>query len=169
MDPVAELRRASDRRRWLAEGYSPDEFLFAERLEQACDLILGPAPKPGTNFEQVSPQHREKMKGLLAHYAKKAHPFAACVRDNRKRFGPRTEAVCAVVKDLIRGTTHWRGKGNKNDKGTAGLKMSEQDVVHALMDDEVADALALLHANPDRLRLVLEVLNDRGIDVEDDE
>lgn len=168
MDPVAELRAASDRRRWLAEGYTPDEFLFAERLEQACDVILGPAPKPGTNFTQVTPQNREKMKGLLAHYAKKPHPFAACVRDNRKRFGPRTEAVCAVVKDLIRGTTHWRGKGNKNDKGTAGLKMSEQDIVAALIDDEIADALAMLHDDPARLAEVLEVLNDGGSDLEDE-
>jgi hypothetical protein len=30
------------------------------------------------------------------------------VRDNRKRFGPRTNQVCAVVADLVHGGTGWR-------------------------------------------------------------
>lgn len=170
MHPVGDdaLRRASDRRRWLSEGYAPDEYAFAARLDRACDLLLGEAGKPGTNFKQVSPESRARMKGLLEHYAKKAHPFAACVRDNRKRFGPRTEAVCAVLKDLIRGTTKWRGHGNKNDKGSAGLKMSEDDVRMALMDDDVADALAMLADQPGRLADVLAVINDES-DTEDAE
>lgn len=61
----------------------------------------------------VSPADMKKLKGLLSHYRKKPHPFRSCVRDNRKRFGPRTEAMCAVLKDLIKGTTSWRGKGKK--------------------------------------------------------
>jgi hypothetical protein len=36
------------------------------------------------------------------------------VRDNRKRFGPRTEQVCAVVKDMAMGTTKWRKGGKKH-------------------------------------------------------
>lgn len=59
----------------------------------------------------VTPADRHKLLPLLRYYAKKPHPFTACVRDNRKRFGPRAEAICAVVKDLIVGNTHWRGKG----------------------------------------------------------
>lgn len=59
----------------------------------------------------VTPEDRRKLLPLLRYYAKKPHPFTACVRDNRKRFGPRAEAICAVVKDLIVGNTRWRGKG----------------------------------------------------------
>lgn len=61
----------------------------------------------------VSPRDEKILSSLKRYYAKKAHPFTACVRDNRKRFGPRTEALCAVMKDLIRRTTKWRGKGKK--------------------------------------------------------
>ena len=70
--------------------------------------------------KDVGPEARAKLKGLLQHYAKKKHPFTACVRDNRKRFGPGAEAVCATLKDIIRGTTYWRGNPEK-DHGSAGL------------------------------------------------
>ncbi len=65
------------------------------------------------NHKLVTPAERAKLAPLLRHYAKSAHPFTQCVAENRKRFGPRTEQVCAVVKDLIRGTTMWRGKGKE--------------------------------------------------------
>lgn len=61
----------------------------------------------------VSPADKKKLRPLLRHYAKMKHPFTACVRDNRKRFGTHTEEYCAVLKDLITGTTKWRGKGKK--------------------------------------------------------
>jgi len=61
----------------------------------------------------VSASDVKKLHPLLKHYAKMRHPFTACVRDNRKRFGPKTEAYCAVLKDLIVGSTNWRGKGKK--------------------------------------------------------
>lgn len=61
----------------------------------------------------VSPSDKKKLRGLLRYYAKKKHPFTACVRDNRKRFGAHTEEYCAVLKDLIVGNTKWRGKGKK--------------------------------------------------------
>jgi hypothetical protein len=63
------------------------------------------------NHKLVTPAERARLAPLLRHYAKSPHPFTACVRDNRKRFGPRTEAVCAVLKDVLRGSTMWRGKG----------------------------------------------------------
>jgi hypothetical protein len=63
------------------------------------------------NWQRVTPAERKKMAGLLNYYRKNPHPFTACVRDNRKRFGPRTEQVCAVVKDLIEGGTDWRKNG----------------------------------------------------------
>jgi hypothetical protein len=49
---------------------------------------------------------------LCKHYGSKAHFFGTCVRENRKRFGPRTEQVCAGLKDWCTGTTKWR-KGGK--------------------------------------------------------
>jgi hypothetical protein len=74
-------------------------------------LLLEQAPKAGTNWKQVTPSERAQLSGLMKHYAKKPHPFTSCVRDNTKRFGPeRAKRVCAVLKDLIRGTTKWRGK-----------------------------------------------------------
>lgn len=60
------------------------------------------------NWQRVTPAERKKLAPLVKHYRKSPHPFTACVRENRRRFGPRTEQVCAVVKDLIVGGTHWR-------------------------------------------------------------
>lgn len=76
--------------------------------------------------KDVGPRERKQLSGLLKYYAKKPHPFRACVRDNRKRFGPGTEAVCATLKDIIRGTTHWRGNKSK-DKGASGIKNLSED------------------------------------------
>ncbi len=65
------------------------------------------------NYQMVTPAERKRLAPLVAHYRKSPHPFAACVRDNSKRFGPEgAKRVCAVVKDLIEGNTHWR-EGNK--------------------------------------------------------
>jgi hypothetical protein len=73
-----------------------------------------------TNWKAVSPEHRKKINSIVKYYRKKPHPFRACVRDNRKRFGPRTEQVCAVVKDMAEGTTKWR-KGGKRSLSAAGV------------------------------------------------
>lgn len=41
-----------------------------------------------------------------------------CVRDNTKRFGPdRAARVCATLKDIIWGTSKWRGKANPVGEG----------------------------------------------------
>lgn len=107
---------------------------FDRKLDELIQQRVNLASDGVTNFKAVTPEAKAKLKGLLKYYAKKPHPFTACVRDNRKRFGPRAENVCAVLKDLIRGTTKWRGKNNPMDKGTAGL--SEGELVE--MDDETA-------------------------------
>lgn len=99
--------------------------------------------KPGPNAAQVSPEDRARLRGILKHYAKEPHPFRACVRDNTKRFGEeRAKRICAVVKDLIRGTTRWRGKNNPNDKGSAGL--SEDACVLVDIPDDLCEILAAL-------------------------
>jgi hypothetical protein len=66
--------------------------------------------KPGTS--NVSAADRKKLKGLLLHYAKQPHPFTACYRDQIKHGLSPDHAArrCAVLKDLIKGTTKWRGK-----------------------------------------------------------
>lgn len=77
--------------------------------------------------DTVGPEARHKLKGILRHYAKSPHPFRDCVKDNMKRFGPgRTEAVCATLKDIIRGTTRWRGHPQA-DHGSMGLSAPEID------------------------------------------
>lgn len=70
--------------------------------------------KPGTNWTQVNAGARRKIAPIVKHYMSRPHPFTECVRDNTKRFGEeRAKRVCAVVKDLGRRTTKWRGKDSK--------------------------------------------------------
>lgn len=66
--------------------------------------------KPGT--ADVSPADRVKLRHLIAHYMKKKKPFTACYRDQIKHGLSPDHAArrCAVLKDLGRGTTKWRGK-----------------------------------------------------------
>jgi len=67
-------------------------------------------PDVGGSMGGQDPEKYGPIRSILKHYAKKPHIFRSCVRDNRKRFGPRVNQVCAWVKDQIRGTTYWRGK-----------------------------------------------------------
>lgn len=77
--------------------------VWEEAFERDFEILM-------SNADAVGPDARHKLKGILRHYAKDPHPFRACVRDNTERFGPgRVEKVCAVLKDIIRGTTKWRG------------------------------------------------------------
>lgn len=80
-------------------------------IDQRLTLIFSKTEHPGVSqANTVGPHARHQLRGLLRYYAKKDHPFTACTQDNMKRFGPnRTEKVCATLKDIIRGTTHWRG------------------------------------------------------------
>lgn len=71
-----------------------------------------PGP-PGTDISRNQGKQFGPLKNLIAFYMKKKHPFTACVRDNRKRFGPRAENVCAALKDIALQSTDWRN-GNKN-------------------------------------------------------
>lgn len=102
-----------------------------DELDQAIGLIF--------SSKDVGPDAREKLRNLLKFYAKKAHPFRACVRDNSKRFGPgRVEKVCATLKDMIKGTTHWRHGGHGAMAASFdGLEIPE-------IDDEVAGLIMSL-------------------------
>ena len=92
-----------------------EDLLLDDVIDRRLEVLFAPpgtgAATPGVSqADTVGPGARHKLRGLLRYYAKKDHPFTACVADNMKRFGPnRTERVCATLKDIIRGTTHWRG------------------------------------------------------------
>lgn len=115
------------------------DALLDEELDRNLDVLLSEA-------DTVGPEARTKLKGILRHYAKDPHPFKACVRDNMKRFGPgRTERVCATLKDIIRGTTQWRGHPAA-DHGAVGLaEPMDEDVETLLLSipDEKLEAFFL--------------------------
>jgi hypothetical protein len=103
----------------LLAQQSREDALLMEDIDRRIDLLFSEA-------DTVGPDARHKLRGILRHYAKMPHPFRACVKDNMKRFGPgRTERVCATLKDIIRGTTKWRGHPAA-DHGSAGLSLDEE-------------------------------------------
>lgn len=59
--------------------------------------------KPGT--ADVTPEDRKKLKGIILHYKKMAHPFTKCYNDQIKHGLPSEHAKrrCAVVKMLGQG------------------------------------------------------------------
>jgi hypothetical protein len=103
--------------------------------------------------KDVTPADKKKLSGILKHYAKMQHPFTACVRDNTKRFGrERAERVCAVLKDIIRGTTMWRSterKKNLSESTLNELFQVEIDdaLVHYLCELEVDENGAVVEYN----------------------
>jgi len=121
----------------LSEAQKRRQQILDDRIEEAIDLILADpwGGKPGTNWKQVGPDARRRLRGLLNYYAKKPHPFRACVRDNRKRFGPGAERVCAVLKDMIRGTTKWRGRSDMSEEDMFSVIAASEDVEATLVDE----------------------------------
>jgi hypothetical protein len=116
-----------------AQQQRRDELLD-EELGTVLDRIFSEA-------DTVGPDARHKLRGILKHYAKEPHPFRACVKDNMKRFGPgRTEAVCATLKDVIRGTTHWRGHPGA-DHGSPGAIAASDNEPITLSDAERREIL----------------------------
>lgn len=108
--------------------------LLNEELGLVLDRIFSEA-------DTVGPDARHKLRGILRHYAKDPHPFRACVKDNMKRFGPgRTEAVCATLKDIIRGTTHWRGHPAADHGSPGAIAASDAEPI-TLSDAERREIL----------------------------
>ena len=134
MNPDKELTQAQEAR---------EDLIFSAYIEDHLDVLLA--------AKTVSPQARARLAGLLKYYAKKKHPFRACVKDNMKRFGPgRTEKVCATLKDLMMGTTKWR-----NNKGLAGSDNYSDNYV---ISDEVADLLLSI-SNEDLEDIIMNTPN----------
>jgi hypothetical protein len=87
------------------------------KLDAEIDALIEARLKKANLAAPISSRAKVKLRGILKKYAKSPHPFRACVKDNMSRFGPgRTEAVCATLKDTIRGTKKWRGKSVKADE-----------------------------------------------------
>lgn len=99
------------------------------RMDREIDAMIAERLAKANLAAPISAHARIKLRDILKKYAKSAHPFRECVRDNMKRFGPgRTEAVCATLKDTIKGSKDWR----------KGAKMSESQ---AVIDADVLLAL----------------------------
>lgn len=92
----------------------------------------------------VGPEARKKLKGLLDFYRKKPHPFAACVKDNTKRFGKDgAERVCATLKDIEQhDDTHWRKGGGKIAKSDVIDAQADALIAAGVSSDEAVDLLA---------------------------
>lgn len=104
-----------------------------ERVDREIDKMIAERLDKATLAAPIAPAAKVKLRNILKKYAKSAHPFRECVRDNMKRFGPgRTEAICATLKDTIRGSKNWR-------KGGAHMEdvVIDSDVLIAL--DVVSD------------------------------
>lgn len=126
--------------------------LLDGRIDGQLSIALG--------HKNVSPSDRKKLKGLLQHYAKKRHPFTACVRDNTKRFGKDgAERVCATLKDVIRGTTKWRGTERRKHGNMAFDEMAQ--LLLSIPDDE----LTAIYADQVEATGIEERI--KGVDLED--
>jgi hypothetical protein len=106
-----------------------DDLQLDEDIELYLNIALSNGFSKGT--ANVSGRDMKKLKGLLAHYAKKKKPFTACYNDQIKHglSSEHAKKRCAVLKDLIRGTTKWRGKEN----------MSDDEKAEFILDDYPAD------------------------------
>jgi hypothetical protein len=97
------------------------------------------------------------IRHLISYYKKFKHPFTKCVRDNRKRFGPRTEAVCAGLKDISTQTHNWRNSGKlaKSDNPDlipVGLLDEAVEIwkSHGLTAEDATMALESMQENTDK-------------------
>lgn len=131
----------------LVAQQAREDRLLDAAIDRHLEILFSEA-------DTVGPAARHKLRGLLRYYAKKDHPFTACVKDNMKRFGPnRTERVCATLKDVIRGTTHWRGHPEL-DHGAPGAIAASDDAIldMAFSDPQVSNFLFSL--SPERLEIL---------------
>lgn len=114
------------------DSINEDDLQLEEDIELYLNIALANGFSKGT--ANVSPGDMKKLKGLLAHYAKKAHPFTACVRDQKKHglSDDHAKKRCAVLKDLIKGTTKWRSTERKKN-------LSEAEKAEFILDDYPED------------------------------
>lgn len=102
--------------------------------------------KPGT--ANVSPSDLAKLRPLMAHYAKMPHPFTSCKRDQIKHGLTEDHANrrCAVLKDLIRGTTKWRNNEELTEEEAAlvgAYALGVLEDMEASLGEELVEELGL--------------------------
>lgn len=105
---------AEDRAEVLKKGKKKRKHPLKEESPVLPPLEEVAAEKPGTNWTQVSPEHRAKVEPLVRHWMSKAHPWQACVDELGPEKGlEAAKRICSVVKDMGMRTTHWRTGGKK--------------------------------------------------------
>lgn len=133
-----------------------------ERFDREIDAMIDERLKQVKLAAPITPGAKVKLRNILKKYAKDPHPFRACVRDNMKRFGPgRTEALCATLKDTIKGRKDWR-KGASTSESDAVIDadvllaldaISEVDLqevfleIRALEEHQTVEAVPLLEVS----------------------
>jgi hypothetical protein len=117
--------------------------LTDEELDEYFDIAFAMGNTTGFSkgTANVSARDLKKLRPLIKFYAKKPHPFRACVNDNQKRFGALTNKYCAIIKDLIEGNTKWRNGGNHSSKGT---KLSDATLFELFALDVPRDFITFL-------------------------
>jgi hypothetical protein len=101
-----------------------------DRFDREIDEMISKKLSEAKLAAPISPTAKVKLRGILKKYAKSPHPFRACVADNMKRFGPgRAEAVCATLKDTIKGRKDWRKGANTSEEDSLVI---DGDVLLAL-------------------------------------
>lgn len=143
----------------IASKKRQESILFNE-IDKRIDLLL-------SNYQavQANPRSMGYLRFLLKHYAKYPHPWRQCYKDNLKRFGAKTPALCGVLKDSLRGTTHWRGHPEL-DHGSPGVAIGEADKGaappwggHKHLSENSLDMGVM--AMPDDVALILEDLGEK--------
>lgn len=126
--------------------------LLGEAVGLHSPLREAETGKPGTNWKQIGPDAGKKLQPLVRHYMKEPHPFTACVRDNRKRFGDRAEKVCAVLKDYGEKTTKWRkgGRGKVTEAEQVERWCTEAEARLRELDAVLGDGAAVRLAEMER-------------------
>lgn len=136
-----------------AAAQEREERLVDAELDRRIGLLL-------SNYQNVTANPRSMgfLRFLLKHYAKKAHPWHECFKDNFKRFGPKTAALCGVLKDTIRQGTNWRGHPAL-DHGAPGVAIGDADAqaAHRLSRDGCDLDRAFMAEFPDVEEIPAEV------------
>lgn len=103
------------------------------RIDEVLDRIGLSEEKIALAPEDVTPDERKKLKGILKRLAQQKNPFTQCMRDLRKHkpewSEDRRKRTCGTLKAII--------------KGTGRVRALSEDGSCALIDDGVADLLAM--------------------------
>jgi hypothetical protein len=66
-----------------------------ERINREIDQMISDRIAKANLAAPIAPGARVKLRNILKKYAKSAHPFRECVKDNMKRLAPAGPRPCA--------------------------------------------------------------------------